>query len=104
MGRVTQPVQVLRFEHGVAARRPDRLAVEEPLELRLGGLAHAVTMRTPGHDIELAHGWLHAEGVIAEATDVVRAQYCAGSVLGDDTGTPVQPSFWANVDPAMKPG
>ncbi len=102
MGRVTQPVQVLRFEHGVAARRPDRLAVEEPLELRLGGLAHAVTMRTPGHDIELAHGWLHAEGVIAEATDVVRAQYCAGSVLDDDTGTPV--NTYNVLDLTLAPG
>ena len=89
MGRVTQPVQVLHIDAGVAARRPDRLAVEEPLELRVNGRAHAVTMRTPGHDIELAHGWLHAEAVIAAADHVRRAQYCAGSVLDDDSGIPV---------------
>ena len=88
MGRVTQPVQVVRIEDGALTRRPDRLAVEEPLELRIGGAPHAVTMRTPGHDIELAHGWLHSEGVIAGAEDVLRAQYCAGSVLDDETGTP----------------
>ncbi len=88
MGRVTQSVQVVRIDADGSTRRPDRLAVEEPLELRLGGIAHAVTMRTPGHDIELAHGWLHSEGVIAGAEDVLRAQYCAGSVLDDDTGTP----------------
>lgn len=46
-------------------------------------------MRTPGHDIELAHGWLHAEGVIGDAEDVLRAQYCAGSVMDDETGTGV---------------
>ncbi|MFT3860718.1 formate dehydrogenase accessory sulfurtransferase FdhD [Micropruina sp.] len=89
MGRVTQPVRVLRIDGCGTTPRPDRLAVEEPLELRLDGRAHAVTMRTPGHDIELAHGWLHAEGVIVAASDVLRAQYCAGSVLDDDSGTPV---------------
>ncbi|MCW3158708.1 formate dehydrogenase accessory sulfurtransferase FdhD [Micropruina sonneratiae] len=89
MGRVTQPVRVVRFEGGRRVTRPDRLAVEEPLELRVAGRPHAVTMRTPGHDIELAHGWLHAEGVIAAASDVRLAQYCAGSVLDDETGTGV---------------
>ena len=86
MGRVTQPVRVVRVQDGVRTERPDRLAVEEPLELRIGGLPHALTMRTPGHDIEFAHGWLHAEGAIATASDVLRAQYCAGSVMDDETG------------------
>ena len=86
MGRVTQPVRVVHVQDGVRRERPDRLAVEEPLELRVAGRPHALTMRTPGHDIELAHGWLHAEGVIAGAADVLRAQYCAGSVLDDETG------------------
>lgn len=89
MGRVTQRVRVVRVEDGRRFGRPDRLAVEEPLELRVAGQPHAVTMRTPGHDIELAHGWLHAEGVIATASDVRLAQYCAGSVLDDETGTGV---------------
>jgi FdhD protein len=42
----------------------DRVAVEEPLEIRVGGDALAVTMRTPGHDEELALGFLHGEGLI----------------------------------------
>src|SRR5919198_4799010 len=42
----------------------DRLAVEEPLEIRIGGEAMAVTMRTPGHDEELALGFLLGEGLI----------------------------------------
>jgi len=41
---------------------PDRLAVEEPLEIRLGGRRFTLTMRTPGHDEELAAGFLLAEG------------------------------------------
>jgi FdhD protein len=44
---------------------PDRVAVEEPLEIRVGGAALAVTMRTPGHDEELAAGFLHGEGLLA---------------------------------------
>ncbi|HEX3390045.1 MAG TPA: formate dehydrogenase accessory sulfurtransferase FdhD, partial [Streptosporangiaceae bacterium] len=43
--------------------RADLLAVEEPLEIRVGGQALAVTMRTPGHDIDLAAGFLATEGV-----------------------------------------
>lgn len=89
MGRITQRARIVRVDQTGARPRDDRLAVEEPLELRLGGRPHAVTMRTPGHDIELAHGWLHAEGVIGDAEDVLRAQYCAGSVMDDETGTGV---------------
>jgi FdhD protein len=44
---------------------PDRVAVEEPLEIRVRGRALAVTMRTPGHDEELAVGFLHGEGLLA---------------------------------------
>ncbi len=62
-------------------RRPDSLAVEEPLELRVGGRPLAVTMRTPGHDVELAHGFLLTEGVIAGSGDVSAARFC-GSVDG----------------------
>jgi FdhD protein len=44
--------------------REDRVAVEEPLEIRVGGEPLAVTMRTPGHDEELALGFLYGEGLI----------------------------------------
>jgi FdhD protein len=43
----------------------DRIAIEEPLEIRVGGAALAITMRTPGHDEELAVGFLHGEGLLA---------------------------------------
>src|SRR5438105_9959085 len=45
-------------------RGEDEVAVEEPLEIRVGGQALAVTMRTPGHDEELALGFLYGEGLI----------------------------------------
>ena len=48
----------------------DAVAVEEPLEIRIDGRPLAVTMRTPGHDEELALGFLHGEGLIAEARPV----------------------------------
>lgn len=63
--------------------RPDTLVVEEPLEIRVGGSALAVTMRTPGHDVELAHGFLLTEGVIDSREDIAVARYCDGV---DDDG------------------
>jgi FdhD protein len=59
------PVEVVRLPGGRA--EPDRVAVEEPLEIRIGGLPVAVTMRTPGHDEELALGFCIAEGLQAAA-------------------------------------
>ncbi len=44
--------------------RQDTIAVEEPLEIRVDGEPIAVTMRTPGHDEELALGFLYGEGLI----------------------------------------
>jgi FdhD protein len=55
------PVVVLRLPAG--ERRRDRVAVEEPLEIRIGGRPVAVTMRTPGHDEELALGFCLSEGL-----------------------------------------
>jgi FdhD protein len=76
MGRLTVRHPVLRLSAGHTSRQPDRLAVEEPMELRVDGHALAVTMRTPGHDVELAHGFLLTEGVIGSVTDVVAGRYC----------------------------
>ncbi|MFI9456815.1 formate dehydrogenase accessory sulfurtransferase FdhD [Amycolatopsis sp. NPDC052450] len=83
MGRVTvrRPVRMISATKDV--RRPDSLAAEEPLEIRVGGKALAVTMRTPGNDVELAHGFLLSEGVLASREDVAVARYCDGV---DDQG------------------
>jgi FdhD protein len=63
---------VQRRRTGLApAEERDDLAVEEPLEIRVGGRPVAVTMRTPGHDEELAAGFLLTEGVVARREDIV---------------------------------
>lgn len=71
---VRRPVLRVRGEHLVD--RPDSLVVEEPLEIRVAGTPLVVTMRTPGHDVELAHGFLHGEGLLRGREDVINARYC----------------------------
>lgn len=57
-------------------RALDDIAVEEPLELRVSGETVAVTLRTPGADIELGLGFLYSEGLIRSAADVSCARHC----------------------------
>lgn len=86
MGRITVREKVLRIRDGVVGERVDTLAAEEPLEIRLNGRALTVTMRTPGHDFDLAAGFLVGEGVISHRRDVVTTRYCAGATE-DGTNT-----------------
>lgn len=79
MGRVTTRRPIVRVSAATTTSRPDTLVVEEPLEIRLDGASLTVTMRTPGHDVELAHGFLLGEGIIADTDDVTSARYCAGT-------------------------
>lgn len=81
MGRVTRRHPVVRIDaaHPEGVRSVETLAVEEPLEVRVNGAPYTVTMRTPGHDIELVHGLLASEGVIASAEDLSTARYCGGA-------------------------
>ena len=78
MSRVTVRTPVRRFQNGVFVSRPDTVAGEEPLEIRIAGSSISTKMRTPGHDIELVHRLLHGEGIIASREDVIAARYCAG--------------------------
>ena len=84
MSRITARRQVTRITLGEPERsRSDVVAVEEPLELRVLGRPLTVTMRTPGHDVELAAGFLVSEGVIHSQDEYAAARYCGGAV-GDD--------------------
>jgi FdhD protein len=60
-----RPFEVRRVQGAGAERRADPVAVEEPLEIRLAGSPLTVTMRTPGHDADLAAGFVVAEGILA---------------------------------------
>lgn len=79
MGRVTVRRPVVRIRDGVISRRPDTLAAEEPMEIRVNERSLTVTMRTPGDDFDLAVGFLVSEGVLHSAEDLVTARYCAGT-------------------------
>src|SRR5215470_14378718 len=67
---------IVKVRGADASSQEDQIAVEEPLEIRLGGMSLAVTMRTPGHDEELVAGLLFSEAAIASADDLdVVARY-----------------------------
>lgn len=100
MGRVTARRKVLRIRDGVVDERPDTLAAEEPMEIRVGGRALTITMRTPGDDFDLAVGFLVSEGVVREASDVVAARYCAGAI---DDGTNTYNVVDVALDPSLPP-
>jgi len=83
MGRITVRRPVLRISLGQApTTRADSLAAEEPLEIRVGGRSLAVTMRTPGNDVELAAGFLVSEAVIGRGDEFLGAIHCGGPGTG----------------------
>lgn len=86
MSRITARRKITRLTVGSRTLAgEDLLAVEEPLEIRVNGRRLAVTMRTPGNDIDLAAGFLVSEGVITTGDDFNTARYCAGAVDGVNT-------------------
>ncbi|MFW0791416.1 formate dehydrogenase accessory sulfurtransferase FdhD [Gordonia sp. CPCC 205333] len=83
MGRITTRRPLTKITVGRdPQRRVDTLAVEEPLEIRINGNALAVTMRTPGHDVELAAGFLVSEGAICRTEQFRAAIHCGGPGSG----------------------
>lgn len=87
MSRIAVRTRVTRITvDGPARHVEDLLAAEEPLEIRVGGRSLVVTMRTPGHDVELAQGFLVSEGVVSRREHVAAARYCAGATVeGENT-------------------
>lgn len=87
-------------------RREDVLTVEEPLEIRVGGTALAITMRTPGHDFDLAAGFLVSEGVVSRGDQFAAARYCAGATVdGENTYNVLDVTLGAGVpapDPSLE--
>lgn len=99
------PVTVQRIEHGSSTFSEDLVVTEEPLEIRLGygpeadrrEIRLSVTMRTPGHDEELALGFLFTEGMLSTANDLLRVAYCE-NVKDDERGNVVR----AELHPAVE--
>ena len=98
-------VQLVRTEGGSARQAADLVVVEEPLEIRLGhGPEHdrsefrlSVTMRTPGHDEELALGFLLTEGLVERANEVLRVVECQ-NVKEEEKGNVVRVELHPDVD------
>src|SRR5437588_4990182 len=81
MSRLVAATNVVAVRGDRRLELPDRLAAEEPMEIRVGGpgdepTAVSVPMRTPGHDFELAVGFLHSEGVIGSGAELSSVRYC----------------------------
>jgi FdhD protein len=85
MARASRSVdltQVTEWNDGIATRKDDFLAAEEPLEIRIGENPLSVTMRTPGHDVELAAGFLFTEGLVQRREQIVALE----NVTSEDDG------------------
>ncbi|GAB5539900.1 MAG: formate dehydrogenase accessory sulfurtransferase FdhD [Salibacteraceae bacterium] len=78
------PIHIHRYRQGTLLGTPDIVAAEEPLELRLGFGPHdarsqksvAITMRTPGNDLELTLGFLFTEGIIHDMGNITHIDHC----------------------------
>src|SRR5947208_14256179 len=69
-------LRVLRIEEEQEKYLEDEVVVEEPLEIRVNGESLSVTMRTPGHDFDLATGLLFTEGIIRSGDEIGTIAYC----------------------------
>jgi FdhD protein len=72
---ITQ-VAIRRYREGRMAAAPDKVAVEEPLEIRLRGEPFQVLMRLPGWEKELALGFLYTEGIVRDLAEVMAMHFC----------------------------
>jgi FdhD protein len=81
----TETFLTQRYRDHQLTRLPEPLVVEEPLSIQLDGVLVATTMRTPGHDFELAVGFCHAEGLL-DGAPIRQVKYCA-------TGSAVDTEF-----------
>lgn len=105
----TKTIDIVRF--GDQTRdKADLLAVEEPMEIRLeyGPLDQriqrnvAVTMRTPGHDLELAAGFLFSEGILQSANDIFKIDWCNQVASADELGNVVKVELLPGCDPPLE--
>ena len=90
--------QVIRWDAGVVSSEPDELAEEEPLEIRVRGRALSVTMRTSGHDHELAAGFLLGEGIVRRREDILRIEHCNRNESGNLINIQLAPEVYVDFE------
>jgi len=102
-------ISLTHIEGDIQSSRKDIVALEEPLEIRLGyGSAQrqqksiAVTMRTPGHDFELAIGFLFSEGIIDSMDDIENIHYCEDVGKQDEKENVVRAELAPHVVPDLE--
>ncbi len=103
------PVAEMRFG-GEPLKRDDLLAVEEPMEIRVGfgprerrtARSLSITMRTPGNDFELAAGFLYTEGILKDRSQIDSIEFCGPAVPGRETSNIVRVDLAAGVELDMK--
>lgn len=104
-----QATQLWKVSAAGSQQKPDLLAVEEPLEIRLGfGPADqreqksiSVTMRTPGHDFELAAGFLFTEGLLTDLQQIKTIRYCVDAGRQEEVENIVRVELEASVVPEL---
>jgi FdhD protein len=102
--RNIQITQVREWQNGTATTKTDYLAAEEPLEIRIGDAPISVTMRTPGHDRELAAGFLFTEGLLTSREDLMSLETAdAGDVSGGDAPSATNNAVVATLAPSAAP-
>ena len=87
--RSIQLTQVMEWNDGKMQPHQDSLAAEEPLEIRIGDTPLTVTMRTPGHDEELAAGFLLTEGIVHDPAQIASVSAYVTSAGGKKNGIEV---------------
>ena len=81
-GESIEAARVIEWQEGQTLELQDYLASEEPLQICVGALPLSVTMRTPGHDLELAAGFLFTEGLIQNREEIISIAHCQDSPSG----------------------
>jgi FdhD protein len=90
--------QVTEWDDGKSHRKEDYLAAEEPLEIRVGDHPLSVTMRTPGHDIELAAGFLFTEGLVERRAQILMLEELESADADENRGNVVSARLDADAD------
>jgi FdhD protein len=89
--------QILRYDGESLIPTVDELAEEEPLEIRVRGRGISITMRTPGHDDELAAGFLLTEGVVHCREDLLRIEHCGRNEFGNVINVVLAPQVYVDM-------